>query len=417
VNAGNTTELSTIFGEAHEQLSSRFRDVQSISLHNQRKVLEAFWAHQVAESDLHGSTGYGLEDFARDKLDRIYAQVFCAEAALVRPQIVSGTHALALGLFGCLRPGEEVVFATGKPYDTLEAVVGLRPSSGSLAEWGVTTHVAALCADGLPDMKKVIGLCSERTKLVMFQKSRGYQQRPAYTIEQLEMWFKEIRSLRSNIIIGVDNCYGEFVERREPSEVGADLVMGSLIKNPGGGIASTGGYIVGKRAYVDAAAARLTAPGVGGEVGPTHDFLRPMYQGLFMAPHAVSQAIQGSLLTAYVLERLGYRVSPKWGETRSDLILSIMFDNAAEVLAFCRAVQQSAPIDAHVTPYGAPMAGYESDVVMAAGSFVQGGSLELSADAPLRPPYTAFFQGGLTYEHVYIAVEKIVATLQGGKKL
>ncbi|CAM3970418.1 aminotransferase class I/II-fold pyridoxal phosphate-dependent enzyme [Alicyclobacillus pomorum] len=398
---------------AHSEqcVQSAFQDVDAIAKHNQRKVLEAFWQEKVSAADFQGSTGYGLSDEGRDKLERIYARVFGAEAALVRPQIVSGTHALKLMLFGVLRPGDHLLFATGAPYDTLEAVVGIRPAVGSLAEWGIQHTIVSLGADGSIDVEAVLGALRDNTKVVMFQRSRGYSDRPALSVSALEQAFAAVRKRRPDVCIAVDNCYGEFVERFEPTDVGADLAAGSLIKNPGAGIASTGGYIVGKARWMEGIAAGLTAPGVGAEAGPTHSFLREFYQALFLAPHTVSQAVKSSILASHVLASLGLEVSPAWDEPRSDIIVTAKFGSRARLLAFCRAVQSSAPVDSYVRPEAAPMAGYEDDVVMAAGAFVQGGSLELSADAPMREPYIGYMQGGLTYEHAYIAIEKIAASL------
>ncbi|MCF8566960.1 methionine gamma-lyase family protein [Alicyclobacillus tolerans] len=407
----STKSAGTLLKESEEDLQTVFRSIEQVARANQRKVLEAFWHERVAESDFNGSTGYGLDDEGRDKLERIYARVFEAQAALVRPQIFSGTHALRLGLFGVLRPGQNVVFATGNPYDTLEAVVGLRQAVGSLSEWGVSHKVVPMSVDGSLDLEAVVQAIDSQTKVVMFQRSRGYSDRPALTIHQLETAFRRIRPLYPDVVLAVDNCYGEFVEELEPTAVGADLAMGSLIKNPGGGIATTGGYLVGKQEWIEQAAAQLTAPGIGREAAPTHDFLRSFYQGLFLAPHVVSQALKGSVLAARVFEKLGLTVSPRWNEPRSDLILSVDFEDEKRLLNFCRSVQNSAPVDSYVVPQAAPMAGYADPVVMAAGAFVQGGSLELSADAPLRPPYRGYFQGGLTYEHVYVALEKVVSSI------
>jgi cystathionine beta-lyase family protein involved in aluminum resistance len=401
-------QAATIVAEAESAVQERFVAIHQVARTNQRKVLEAFWAERVSMIDFHGSTGYGYGDEGRDKLERVYARVFGTEAALVRPQIISGTHALKLALFGVLRPGDEVLFATGSPYDTLEAVVGIRPAVGSLAEWGIGYKVVPLTEDGNVDMDAVLREVNQNTKLVMFQKSRGYSERAALSVADLRSYFTALKAVRPDVVIGVDNCYGEFVEAFEPTQMGADLAMGSLIKNPGAGIAPTGGYIVGRSDLIEQVAAQLTAPGVGGEAGPTHDLLRSFYQGLFLAPHTVSEALKGSILAARVFEQLGLSVSPQWREPRADLILSIEFGDAEKLLQFCRAVQRSAPVDSFVRTEAAPMAGYEDDVVMAAGSFVQGGSLDLSADAPMRAPYVGYMQGGLTYQHVYIALEEIV---------
>jgi cystathionine beta-lyase family protein involved in aluminum resistance len=406
------TSIEQRLQAAWQQVQPVFAELDQRAIANQRKVLEAFRAERVAAEDLLGSTGYGLDDAGRDKLERVYARVFDAEAALVRPQIVSGTHALRLGLFAAVRPGDHLVFATGSPYDTLEAVVGIRPTPGSLAEWGVTHTVVPLTEAGNVDIEAVLAAITPATRAVVFQRSRGYSARRSLSVRELGQAFAAIRRVHPNLTLLVDNCYGEFVETIEPTSVGADLVMGSLIKNPGGGIATTGGYVIGKTNLVEGAAAQLYAPGLGRESGPTHDFLRPLYQGLFLAPHVVAQALKGSVLAAAVFASAGIAASPRWDEGRSDLILALQFGDAERLLSFCRAVQASAPVDSFVLPEASPMPGYESPVVMAAGTFVQGGSLELTADAPLRPPYTAYFQGGLTLEHVYLALENILKALE-----
>jgi cystathionine beta-lyase family protein involved in aluminum resistance len=397
--------------ECEREVAPAFQRVTEIAKINQKKVLEAFWAERVSALDMVGSTGYGLDDEGRDKLERMYARVFGAERALVRPQIISGTHALRLGLFGVCRPGDEIIFATGEPYDTLLGVIGHRKTVGSLAEWNVKSTIVPLSGDGTIDIPAVVNAISSRTKLVMFQRSRGYSLRPSIHLSILKEAFQEIRDVHPNVLIGVDNCYGEFVEPIEPTNIGADLAMGSLIKNPGAGIAPTGGYVVGTEHVIEQVAAQLTAPGVGAEAGPTHDLLRSFYQALFLAPHVVSQAVKGSILASYVFEKLGFPVHPKWQEPRTDLIVSTEFGSKGRLLTFCHAVQQSAPIDSYVVPEAGHMAGYEDDVVMAAGSFVQGGSLDLSADGPMRPPYIGYFQGGLTYEHAFFAILKIAERL------
>lgn len=379
---------------------------------NTERVLSAFWQERVSEADLHGSTGYGYGDAARDKLERVYAAVFGGERAMVRAQIVSGTHALKLALFGMVRPGEHIVIATGRPYDTLEAVLGLRPAVGSLSEWGVTTTVVPLTAAGTVDLDAVSTAIRPNTTVLMLQKSRGYQHRPTLLNRpDLVAVIQMVKSRHPHVSTLVDNCYGEFVEISEPCLLGADVIAGSLIKNPGGGIASTGGYVVGKEALILRIATGLTAPGVGLEAGPTEGFMRPFFQGLFMAPHTVAQALKTSCLFAEVLSGLGYDVSPEPRAPRGDLILAVTLRTPAALLAFCRAIQRAAPIDAHVVPQDAPMPGYEHAVVMAAGSFVQGSTSDLSADGPLRVPYTAYVQGGLTYEHGYYAAIQVVETL------
>ncbi|GLV12481.1 hypothetical protein Heshes_01650 [Alicyclobacillus hesperidum] len=384
------------------------RELERIALINQERVLEAFWRHRVAQTDLAGSTGYGLSDVGRDKFETMFAEVFGAQAGLVRPQIVSGTHAISLAMYGLLRPGDELIYATGMPYDTLHSALGLRPASGSLQEWGVHVNVVDLLPDGGIDVAGVIERCTERTKLVMFQRSRGYSLRRSFTISELADAFARLKAARPKVYIGVDNCYGEFVEAQEPCHVGADLAMGSLIKNPGAGIAPTGGYVVGCADAIEQVAARLVAPGTAAEYGPTGPYLLTMYQALFLAPHIVMQAVKGSRLLARALSGLGYRVTPACDAPRTDLILSIEFGDPTPLLAFCRAIQSAAPIDAHVRPEPDAMAGYADEIVMAAGTFIQGASLELSADAPIRPPYIAYVQGGLTYEHVEIALRRVL---------
>lgn len=406
-----TEAARTLVADAAREVSKAFERTERVARANQAKVLDAFWTERVSESDLHGTTGYGIGDVGRDKLERVFARVFGSEQALVRPQFVSGTHALKVGLFAIVRPGDEILFATGAPYETLEAVVGIRPTPGSLAEWGVSNTVVPLTADGAVDVSRVLASVHPRTRVVFLQRSRGYADRDALPLEAFTEVIASVRGAHPVVQIVVDNCYGEFVEEQEPCDVGADLVMGSLIKNPGGGIAPTGGYIAGRADLVDAAAAALTAPGVGAEVGPTEGFLRLFYQGLFLAPHTVGQALKGSILAARVFERLGFDVAPHWNETRADLIVRVAFGAKDKLLAFCEAVQASAPVDSFVRPFGAEMAGYANPVVMAAGTFIQGATLEMSADAPLKPPYRAYFQGGLTYEHVYITLERIAASL------
>ncbi|MCL6593630.1 MAG: methionine gamma-lyase family protein [Alicyclobacillus sp.] len=390
------------------------RRVDELALANQRRVLAAFWSEQVSAADLAGSTGYGYGDAGRDKLERLYARVFGCDAALVRPQVVSGTHALRLGLFAALRPGQHLVIATGEPYDTLAAVIGLRPSASSLAAWGIAASVVPL-RHGQVDTAAVLAALRPTTRAVLFQRSRGYSARPSLSVAALAECFQALKASRPDVALLVDNCYGELVEDREPTHVGADVVMGSLIKNPGAGLAPTGGYVAGRSDLVELAAEQLTAAGIGGEVGPTWATQRVFYQALFLAPHAVAQAVKVNILAAAVLERLGIEVSPRWHEPRTDLILSARFGHRAALLTFCQAVQEAAPVDSFVRLEAAPMAGYEDQVVMAAGTFVQGGSLELTADAPLRPPYIGYLQGGLTWEHGVVALERVVqALLQAG---
>lgn len=406
-----TIEVNEYIRECVRRVNARYEAFEEIALANQERVLEAFWRHRVAQIDLAGSTGYGLSDVGRDKFEAVFADVFGGERALVRPQIVSGTHAITLALYGVLRPGDELIYATGTPYDTLHAVLGLRSAVGSLAEWGVSVKIVDLTEDGRVDMETLLYTVSERTKLVMFQRSRGYSLRPSISVDELADMFERLKAAHPSVVIGVDNCYGEFVETKEPCHVGADLAMGSLIKNPGAGLAPTGGYVVGREDLMEGVAARLVAPGTAAEYGPSGPYLLPFFQGLFLAPHTVMQAVKGSILFAEALFGYGYVVSPLPNAKRTDLILSIEFGDPALLLEFCRAIQTSAPIDSHVRPEPDAMAGYADAVVMAAGTFIQGASLELSADAPMRSPYVAYVQGGLTYEHTVVALKTVLAKI------
>lgn len=405
-------DLARIIADTEEKISGIHRTIEQCSEENTRTVLDAFRAHRVSESHFYPSTGYGYDDVGRDTLEDIYADVFGGEAAVVRPQIISGTHAISTALFGILRPGDELLYITGKPYDTLEEVVGVRGNgNGSLREFGISYRTVDL-KDGAVDVEAVRSAIGEKTKMVGIQRSKGYENRPSFTIADIEKMITAVKQVKPDVVTFVDNCYGEFVETREPSHVGADLVAGSLIKNPGGGLVKTGGYIVGKQSYVELCANRLTAPGLGREAGATLYSLPEMYQGLFLAPHIVSQALKGAIFTAALLERLGFTTTPRWDESRTDLIQAVNFGDPDIMMAFCEAIQSASPVDAHVTPYPGPMPGYEDDVIMAAGTFIQGSSIEFSADGPLRPPYMAYVQGGLTYEHVKIAVSRAVQALE-----
>ncbi|MGN8646916.1 aminotransferase class I/II-fold pyridoxal phosphate-dependent enzyme [Gracilibacillus sp. HCP3S3_G5_1] len=396
----------SVIREVEKQIEPIFQQIQEKELRNQEKVLKAFRNHQVSDSDFNPTTGYGYDDYGRDKLEAVYASVFGAEDALVRPQITSGTHAISTALFGVLRPGDQLLYITGKPYDTLNKVIGHEQYvPGSLTDFGVQFHYTDL-NDGLINRKEVKRMVNEQTKVVAIQRSKGYDDRPSITMDEMDQIIKFIRQLKEDVIIFVDNCYGEFVETNEPTDLGADLIAGSLIKNPGGGIARMGGYIVGKTQYVEMAANRLTAPGIGKEVGASIGMLQEMYQGLFLAPHVVSEALKGAVFTSAYLEKLGYNTAPAYDAHRTDLIQTVTFPNAKQMVAFCQAIQRQSPINSHVLPYPAPMPGYEDDVIMAAGTFIQGASLELTADGPIRAPYTAFVQGGLTYSHVKLAVIK-----------
>ncbi|MBX6395758.1 MAG: methionine gamma-lyase family protein [Alicyclobacillaceae bacterium] len=400
--------------EIDRQIAPRRREIESVALANQHKVLEAFQFFRVSDVHLRGSTGYGYNDRGRELLEEVYARVFRAEAALVRPQIISGTHALTVALFGVLRPGDVLVYATGEPYDTLQTVIGEgRSGEGTLLEWGVQYKQVNLTPDETIDLDALDRLLlAHKVRLVALQRSGGYTGRRALTVDELGEAIRLVKSRQPDAVVLVDNCYGEFTEDREPTEVGADLVAGSLIKNPGGGLAPTGGYVVGRADLVHLAACRLTAPGIGREAGPTGAEWRLFYQGLFLAPHMVSQALQCAVFGAALFERFGVPCRPRWQDPRSDLVQQFDLESPERVLAFCRAIQKASPVDSHVVPEPWDMPGYSDPVVMAAGTFVQGGSLELSADAPIRPPYRVFVQGGLTYEHGQLAYLLAAKSLQ-----
>jgi cystathionine beta-lyase family protein involved in aluminum resistance len=367
--------------------------------------LRSYQKHRVSDSHFIPSTGYGYDDIGRDTLELIYADVFGAEAGLVRPQIISGTHAISISLFGILRPGDELLYITGKPYDTLEEIVGIRGNGvGSLKEFGISYDSVALTEEGTIDWDVVASKIKSNTKMIGIQRSKGYATRPSFTVAEIKEMISFVKEIKDDVVVFVDNCYGEFVEELEPCHVGADLMAGSLIKNPGGGIAKTGGYIVGKKPYVEACSYRMTSPGIGAEAGASLYSLQEMYQGFFLAPHVVGQALKGAVFTAALLENLGMNSSPRWDANRTDLIQSVQFDDKDKMIAFCQAIQFASPINSHVTAYPAYMPGYEDDVIMAAGTFIQGASIELTADGPIRPPYVAYVQGGLTYSHVKMAV-------------
>jgi cystathionine beta-lyase family protein involved in aluminum resistance len=372
---------------------------------NQFKVLRSFQKHKVSDSHFIPSTGYGYDDIGRDTLENIYADVFGADAGLVRPQIISGTHAISIALFGVLRPGDELVYLTGKPYDTLEEIVGIRGAgTGSLKDFNISYKCVDLDDSGKVDYAKVQQTISPRTKMVGIQRSKGYANRPSFLIEEIKEMISFVKEINPDIVVFVDNCYGEFVEELEPCHVGADLMAGSLIKNPGGGLAKTGGYIVGRKDIVEACSYRMTSPGIGAEAGASLYSLQEMYQGFFLAPHVVAQSLKGAVFTSALLTELGMNTNPSPMEKRTDLIQSVQFDDRDKMISFCQAIQFASPINSHFTPYPNYMPGYEDDVIMAAGTFIQGSSIELSADGPIRPPYTAYIQGGLTYSHVKIAV-------------
>lgn len=394
-----------------KDLTERFAKIDETAEFNQLKVLKAMQMHQVSEACLLGTTGYGYNDLGRDTLEEVYASVFHTESALVRPQITCGTHALALALMSNLRPGDELLSPVGKPYDTLEEVIGIRPSCGSLKEYGISYRQVDLLPDGSFDFEKIKEAVNEKTKLVTIQRSKGYQTRPTLSVKRIGELIAFIKSLKPDVICMVDNCYGEFVEETEPSDAGADMVVGSLIKNPGGGLAPIGGYIAGKKKCVENAAYRLTSPGLGKEVGASLGILSSFYQGLFLAPTVTAGALKGAIFAANVYEKLGYHVVPDSKESRHDIIQAVEFGSPEAVIAFCQGIQAAAPIDSHVTPEPWDMPGYDAKVIMAAGAFVSGSSIELSADGPIKPPYAAYFQGGLTWQHAKFGIMKSLQTM------
>lgn len=392
------TNVERQIAEVHKKIDNRVET-------NQFRVLQSFQKHRVSDSHFIPSTGYGYDDIGRDTLELIYADVFGAEAGLVRPQIISGTHAISIALFGVLRPGDELLYMTGKPYDTLEEIVGIRGNGvGSLREFGISYESVSLTDSGKIDWEAVAKKIKPNTKMIGIQRSKGYATRPSFTIEEIKEMITFVKGIKSDVVVFVDNCYGEFVEEWEPCHVGADLMAGSLIKNPGGGLAKTGGYIVGKKQWVEACSYRMTSPGIGAEAGASLYSLQEMYQGFFLAPHVVGQALKGAVFTAAMLEKLGMNSSPSWDALRTDLIQSVQFNNREKMIAFCQAIQFASPINSYVTPHPSYMPGYEDDVIMAAGTFIQGASIELTADGPIRPPYVAYVQGGLTYAHVKMAI-------------
>ena len=401
-----------IYGQKIEEgLKERFAEFDSNAEYNQLKVISAMQQCRVNESCFNYASGYGYNDQGRDTLEEVYAAAFHTEAALVRPQITCGTHALALALSANLRPGDELLSPVGKPYDTLEEVIGIRPSKGSLAEYGVTYKQVDLLEDGYFDYPAIEKALNERTKLVTIQRSKGYQTRPSYSVEKIGELIAFIKKKRPDVICMVDNCYGEFVERIEPSDVGADMIVGSLIKNPGGGLAPIGGYVAGKKELIENCAYRLTSPGLGKEVGASLGVMQSFYQGFFMAPTVVCGALKGAVFAANIYEKLGYPVVPNGSESRHDIIQAVTFGSADGVIAFCQGIQAAAPVDSYVTPEPWAMPGYDSEVIMAAGAFVQGSSIELSADGPIKPPYAVYFQGGLTWQHAKLGILKSLQSL------
>ena len=390
--------------EVEKGLKDRFETLDAIAQLNQIKVLNAMQKHQIAEMHLGGTTGYGYNDSGREAVEALYADVFGTEDALVRPQITCGTHALGLALSANLRPGDEILAISGKPYDTLEEVIGIRESKGSLKEYGITYAQVDLLEDGSFDYENIRKAIIEKTKLITIQRSKGYATRPTFSVTQIGELIAFCKSVKPDVICMVDNCYGEFVERIEPTDVGADMIVGSLIKNPGGGLAPIGGYIVGRKSCVEQASYRLSAPGLGKEVGASLGLNQSFYQGLFMSPTVVAGALKGAIFAANVYEKLGFAVVPDSTESRHDIIQAITFGTPEGVVAFCQGIQAAAPVDSFVTPEPWDMPGYASQVIMAAGAFIQGASIELSADGPIKPPYSVFFQGGLTWYHAKLGI-------------
>ena len=394
-----------------KKLTDRFLAIDRRAEYNQLKVIGGMQKNRVSDIHFAATTGYGYNDLGRDTLEAVYASVFHGESALVRPQLISGTHALNIALSGNLRPGDELLSPVGKPYDTLEEVIGIRPSCGSLAEYGITYRQVDLKEDGSFDFEGIRQALNERTRLVAIQRSKGYATRPTLSVERIGELIAFIKSIRPDVICMVDNCYGEFVETIEPTDVGADMIVGSLIKNPGGGLAPIGGYIVGRQDCVDRASYRLSAPGLGKEVGASLGINQQLYQGLFMAPVVVAGALKSAIFAANIYEALGYDVVPDGSEERYDIIQAITFGSPEGVIAFCKGIQAAAPVDSFVTPEPWDMPGYDSQVIMAAGAFVQGSSIELSADGPIKPPYAVYFQGGLTWYHGKLGILKSLQSL------
>ena len=401
------------FGKTVEDsLKERFEKFDKTAEYNQMKVIHAMQKNRVSEACFGASSGYGYNDLGRETLEQVYADTFHTEACLVRPQITCGTHALAIALFGNLRPGDELLSPVGKPYDTLEEVIGIRPSNGSLAEYGVKYRQVNLLEDGTFDYENIRKAVNEKTKLVTIQRSKGYQTRPSFSVKQIGELIAFVKKIKPDVICMVDNCYGEFVEELEPTDVGADMIVGSLIKNPGGGLAPIGGYIVGKKECVENAAYRLTSPGLGKEVGASLGVIQSFYQGFFLAPTVTSGALKGAIFAANIYEKLGFEVVPNATESRHDIIQAVSFHNPEGLIAFCEGIQAAAPVDSYVTPEPWAMPGYDSDVIMAAGAFVQGSSIELSADGPLKEPYAVYFQGGLTWYHAKLGILKSLQKLK-----
>lgn len=390
--------------EIEDTLQSRFQEIDKTAEYNQMKVLKAMQDNRVSDVHFAATTGYGYNDLGRDTLEEVYASAFHGESALVRPQLISGTHALHVALSGNLRPGDELLSPVGKPYDTLEEVIGIRDSVGSLKEYGVTYRQVDLLSDGTFDYDNIARAINDKTKLVTIQRSKGYDTRPTFSVSQIGELIAFVKKIKPEVICMVDNCYGEFVETIEPTDVGADMIVGSLIKNPGGGLAPIGGYIVGRKDCIDRASYRLSAPGLGKEVGASLGLNQSFFQGLFLSPTVVAGALKGAIFAANVYEKLGFDVVPDSTQSRHDIIQAVTFGTPEGVIAFCQGIQAAAPVDSYVSPEPWDMPGYDSPVIMAAGAFVQGSSIELSADGPIKPPYAVYFQGGLTWYHAKLGI-------------
>lgn len=413
---GISEEVLSLIEKSEEAVSGLFSELDDVMAYNQYKVLDAFQKNTIRDMHFSWNTGYGYDDPGRDAIERVYADIFHTDAALVRPIIVNGTHALSLTLMGILRPGDELIYCTGAPYDTLEEVIGIRgEGKGSLKEYGVTYKQVELTADGRIDLDALGKVISPTTRMITVQRATGYGWRKAISIEEIEEWVKFVKGVNPEIICMTDNCYGEFLHTKEPTDVGVDVVAGSLIKNPGGGLALTGGYIAGRQDLIDTISYRMTSPGIGGECGLMFGQTRTMLQGLFIAPKTVNGAVKGAILCAKAFELLGYDVCPHVNDIRSDIIQAVKLGSPEGVIAFCKGIQAAAPVDSHVSPEPWAMPGYDDPVIMAAGAFVQGSSIELSADAPIREPYVVYFQGGLTYEHSKFGVIKALQELYDQK--
>ena len=397
-------EVLSYCSEIEKNIKPQFEQLDTIAEYNQLKVLSAMQKNRLSDTHFMATTGYGYNDLGRDTLEQVYADVFHTESGLVRPQIISGTHALTVALAGNLRPGDEILSPVGAPYDTLQGVIGIRKERGSLSEYGITYKQVDLLPDFTFDYPKIEQAIHSKTKLVTIQRSKGYEWRPALTTEKIKELISFIKSIKKDVICMVDNCYGEFVEILEPTDVGADLAVGSLIKNPGGGLAPIGGYIVGKEEFVENAACRLTSPGLGKEVGATLGVTPALFQGFFIAPQVVNGSLKGTLFAAKLFEGLGFDVLPSSKDKRADIVQLIQMKTAENVISFCQGIQKGAPVDSFVTPEPWAMPGYDCPVIMAAGAFVQGSSIELSADAPIKPPYNVYLQGGLSWNHAKIGI-------------